>query len=382
MVHYFPTTNCHVSEKYYAIDIVDGKGTHYNSEWTLEQLTRHYGKSTTVKPEKPKGFLGSNLGLVLLLAKKEHGELPITVREDKDDIFITATSELSGPSDFHNIMAILGYGVENARPFRFAKNNIWYHAKFVEFGKETKCCVVPEYHGETYDLTEDDKQVVITNKSPKRGESMFTCLLSNKFRVCALNGIWVALKDNFILFLGDGTASTLIDESEFVRFPKIVIKNPANLRHTRAYRYENKTKTKALFAYNYEYQVDGFLVTGQQYEEAKNASDKEIALAILSYVWHDIFSFFVATEISFYETRGEFLVKTKRQTPDLVDITKGGVSGWKRYFKYYAPESKKHLFTIFENFGLLITAEEFKQYNDTKTTYSQDLQICESETST
>lgn len=379
MIHYFPTTNVHIPEKYYAIDIVDGKGTHWNSEWTLEQLIQHYGKSTTIKPEKPKGFLGSNLGLVLLLAKKEHGELPITVREDKDDIFITATSELSDHTDFHNIMAILGYEVENARPFRFAKNNIWYHAKFEEFGKETKCCVVPEYHGETYDLTEDDKQVVITNKSPKRGESMFTCLLSNKFRIFALNGIWVAVKNHNMIYLGSGTSDTLVDSSVFVSFPKIAIKNPERLCYTSVYKkYVNAPNTEdpnMLF----EYYVDGLIVHGSAYEAAKNASDKEIALAILSYVWHDIFSFFAATEISFYKERGEFSVKTKKQTPDLVDIIKGGVSGWKRYFKYYAPENKKHLFTIFENFGLSITAEEFQQYNDRKTTDSQDRQICQGE---
>jgi len=185
-----------------------------------------------------------------------------------------------------------------------------------------------------------------------------------------------------MIYLGSGTTDTLVDSSVFVSFPKIAIKNPERLCYTSVYKkYVNAPNTEdpnMLF----EYYVDGLIVHGSAYEAAKNASDKEIALAILSYVWYDIFSFFAATEISFYKERGEFLVKTKKQTPDLVDITKGGVSNWKRYFKYYAPESKKHLFTIFENFGLLITAEEFKQYNDTKTTYSQDLQICESETST
>lgn len=364
MIYYFPTINSHVVEKYYAIDIVDGKGIHYNSEWTFDQLVRHYGKPTTIKPEMPKGFVGGNLGLVLWLAMKEHGELPLKVREENGDIFITACVESVDKSDFNNVMAILGYDVENARPFRFAKDGKWYHLRSCEFGVETKCEAVANLDSQPYIITESDETITIRNTSPKKSDSFVGALSDYGFRFVWLNDVYIAIKDGFFIFLSDGAAAVAVDDNECVKFTKIKVNCPENLRNTSfKVTYGNRGQSKAPEK-KFEYYVEGLIATGQQYGIVKKTSDKEIAMALLRHLWSDIFSFFAAKEISFYEKQGEFSVKTRKQSPDLVDMTKGGVSGWKRYFKYYAPESKKGLFQIFEHFRLSITEEEFKTYND------------------
>lgn len=365
MIYYFPTTNSYVVEKYYAIDIVDGKGLHYNSEWTFDQLVRHYGKPTTIKPEMPKGFVGGNLGLVLWLAMKEHGELPLHVREEEGDIFITVCREID-KSDFNNVMAILGYDVENARPFRFSKDGKWYRLRSCEFGVETKCEAVENIDSQPYIITESDETITIRNTSPKRSDGFVGALSDYGFRWVWLNDLYVAVKDGFFIFLSDGAAAIAVDDNECVKLTKIKVNCPENLRNTSFnVTYVNDGQSKAEKK-KFEYYVEGLIATGQQYGKVKKTSDKEIAMALLRYLWNDIFLFFEAKEISFYEIAGEFYVNTKKTMVGLVFINKGGSSTWKRYFKYYAPESKKGLFHIFENFRLSITHEEFKQYNDYK----------------